>query len=53
MSRAVSFRWKHHRALRTKRTATMHDLIVAAIFLTMILLPCLVATVSGNSEANA
>jgi hypothetical protein len=31
----------------------MHDLLVAASFLVMILLPCLVASVAGTSEANA
>ncbi len=31
----------------------MHDLVVAAIFVSMLLLPCLVASVAGSSEANA
>ena len=31
----------------------MHDLIVAATFLTMMLLPCLVASAAGTSEADA
>jgi hypothetical protein len=29
----------------------MHDLFVAIVFLAMLLLPCVVATLSGTSEA--
>jgi hypothetical protein len=36
-----------------KRENAMHDLLVAATFLAMLLLPCLVASVAGTSESNA
>lgn len=29
----------------------MHDALVAAIFLAMVLLPCIVASVAGNAES--
>ncbi len=31
----------------------MHDLIIAAVFLTMLICPCVIATFAGNADAEA